>query len=163
MKRTRISRKSYSTNYLEVSPSKKRPLRRRVVSFVYSNPTPSVNSCSSSTSTTTSSGITDARLAQASRYASPDLIADLTFHNFDGNPSVQGQSYSDRQQKAAEQWAEIRDQLQRVIVETRIPPADFKCVMCGDLAVVVCDDCSSMALFCKEHVEQAHLNHNIFH
>ncbi len=87
----------------------------------------------------------------------------MTFHTFDENPAVQGQSYSDRQRKAAEHWSEIRDHLQRVLVESRIPPINSKCMMCDELAVAICDDCSSTAFFCKEHVEQAHLNSNIFH
>ncbi len=136
---------SYSTNYLDVSPSKKQPLPRRVVSSsVNSNPT--VNPCSSTT-TTISSGTTDTGLAQLSRYTSPDSTTDMTFHTFDENPAVQGQSYSDRQRKAAEHCSEIRDYLQRVLVESRIPPINSKCMMCDELAVAICDDCSSTAFF----------------
>ncbi len=97
-RRSRITSKSYSTSYFDVSPSKKRPLRRRIVSSDV-NDSPSASACSSDLHGTIAIGTTDTRLDQFSRSTSPDLVLpsdeNLTFCTFSEDPAVHGPSYSE--------------------------------------------------------------------
>ena len=70
---------------------------------------------------------------------------DVSFYNFQQETGFQGPSYLKCQRQAADHWFEIRNQLQLVAVETGILPSDVSCIMCDDLAVAVCADCSSQA------------------
>lgn len=162
-RRTTVRRKSYSIPYIDVSPSKKRSLHRRVLSSSISQDKPSSSTCRPSVP----SGCAGGNVLDPEHNESPDSDLpsgeDVSFHNFEQDTGCQGPSYLERQRKAADHWSEIRDQLQHVAVETGIPPSNVCCIMCDVLAIAVCADCSPQAYFCQEHVELIHSKINLFH
>ena len=150
-----LTAKSYSLPYLDVSPSKKRSVRRRTLSTSLKSSSPVVsppegNSLPEQTNT-------EGTNSEESTCDDDPLCFDFT--------EKQMPSYSERQQKSADHWSEIRECLLHAAVETYgFPYSGVNCTVCDHTATAVCYDCGLRAYFCDDHVERFHSKSiNIFH
>ncbi|XP_064406478.1 uncharacterized protein LOC135351424 [Halichondria panicea] len=177
-RRISVKPKSQSISYFEVSPSKRRAVHKKSLSAV-----PESSSVNSSSSTRfLSSDKNEAEEVDvhgASRPTdvisgdSPDVLISSEWHDHDPESSgqddttfpdtVSSSAYEKRQQKAADNWAEVRVQLLRASVETGIPSPCSVCAECEEPAVAICRDCGPQAYYCANHVDSVHSLTNIFH
>ena len=98
--------------------------------------------------------------------ASVDADYSSLDHSESGSDACQSEelasSYMKRQQRLAENWSEIRDQMLRAAVEFGIPFL-ATCNVCGNPAIITCLECGPQAFYCEDCVEGSHHLKNIFH
>ena len=155
-RRIRVSARleSRSLAYLEVSPSKRQTLRKRSLPL-----TTTTNPELSSASNSSASCVDQLQASVDADYSSLD-------HSESGSDACQSEelasSYMKRQQRLAENWSEIRDQMLRAAVEFGIPFL-ATCNVCGNPAIITCLECGPQAFYCEDCVEGSHHLKNIFH
>ncbi len=79
--------------------------------------------------------------------------------------NVQGPTYAERQERLAESWSAIREDLRRVAVTAcSLPVGQICCVHgCGELASMRCIDCGSTEYLCVRCAEVLHARRCVFH
>ena len=153
-KRMRLTAKSCSLPYLEISPSKKRSVRRRTLSTGLKNSSP-VLATPENDMLPKQTNIEETEIEESPCDDDP-LCFDFS--------ERQTPSYTERQQKSAENWCEMRELLLHAAVEAYGYCSGDICIACDHAATVVCYDCGPQAFFCNEHIEKFHSkNINIFH
>ena len=172
--------KSQSISYFEVSPSKRRAVHKKSLSLSAVPESSSVNSSSSTRFLSSDKNeAEEVDVHGASRPTdvisgdSPDVLISSEWYDHDPESSgqddttfpdtVSSSAYEKRQQKAADNWAEVRVQLLRASVETGIPSPCSVCAECEEPAVAICRDCGPQAYYCANHVDSVHSLTNIFH
>ena len=160
----------FSLSYIDVSPSKRRSLHKIKKTIRHVRPTLAAHSATVSSSKSGERNTLDAvepETSLASSGAGVDVFdqnIDIDSDDLSDDLSAEPQSsYSKRQQKAASNWSEVRDQLLHATVESSVPSGVFSCVVCQEKADIVCLDCGPHAYYCIAHVESVHLGMNIFH
>lgn len=143
----RIRRRSHIVHYRDISSSK-RVIKKSV--------------CSKARNT---SLLTTAE-KDRSRSSSPEIETSVAFH-YSSDDEAEGRTTSSdhkkRQQKASDNWSEIRDQLLHAVVESSVPFSGALCRVCNNIAVAKCGDCGPLTFYCSDHVESMHSQVNIFH
>ena len=179
-RRISVKPKSQSISYFEVSPSKRRAVHKKSLSLSAMPESSSVNSSSSTRFLSSDKNeAEEVDVHGASRPTdvisgdSPDVLISSEWHDYDPESSgqddttfpdtVSSSAYEKRQQKAADNWAEVRVQLLRASVETGIPSPCSVCAECEEPAVAICWDCGPQAYYCANHVDSVHSLTNIFH
>ncbi|XP_064400690.1 uncharacterized protein LOC135346605 isoform X5 [Halichondria panicea] len=179
-RRISVKPKSQSISYFEVSPSKRRAVHKKSLSLSAVPESSSVNSSSSTRFLSSDKNeAEEVDVHGASRPTdvisgdSPDVLISSEWHDHDPESSgqddttfpdtVSSSAYEKRQQKAADNWAEVRVQLLRASVETGIPSPCSVCAECEEPAVAICRDCGPQAYYCANHVDSVHSLTNIFH
>lgn len=154
-KRIRLTPKSYSIPYVDVSPSKKHSLHRKTLPL---DPDKTL-------STAAVQSYSDSLSPCADRSTIRDRSSPVSFDFVGSSTDIRDQplhSHSERQQKAADHWSEIRDRL--VVEAAGFPYSGVECIMCEQPAIAVCYDCGSRAFFCDDHLQVIHsAKINIFH
>lgn len=72
-------------------------------------------------------------------------------------------NYAQRQERACEAWAQIREQMRTAYVESSVPIIGHTCAVCNQPATIVCQQCGPQVVLCVECAEAQHLSLNIFH
>ena len=72
-------------------------------------------------------------------------------------------AHAKHQQRLADHWLEVRDQMLYAAVECGIPTSCATCDMCEEPAAVTCMECGPRAVYCNSCVESVHSSHSIFH
>lgn len=89
--------------------------------------------------------------------------AAATIETNDNQPmSSRHRSYKVREEKLAEAWASVREDIFASVVES----ASFfsqLCHLCGEDAVVMCGQCGPYVLYCYSCARQMHMKVNLFH
>ena len=154
-RRIYLTAKSYSLPYLDVSPSKKRSVHRRTLSTNLSNLSPVV-------SPPEANPIPEQTNVESTDSEESPCDEDPLCFDFTEQPMP---SYSERQRKSADHWAEVRERLVHAAVETfGFPYSGVNCIVCDRTATIVCYECGPQAFFCDVHIETFHSKSiNIFH
>lgn len=139
-----IKAKSQHIAYLEISPSKRRDVRKRSLPM-------SIQEVFHNEPKKNHSAMDD--FSGEDDTTCNDMFTDNT----------RSSTYSRREEKAAANWSEVREQLLNASVETSIPISSALCIVCDHPADTVCLDCGAHAYYCSEHVENVHSKTNIFH
>ena len=160
-RRIRVRPRRTSLSFLEVSPTKRRRIRKRNVKLAstFSSPKPAAQP--------SKSGIQshdESEEDNGSERDSPDHYSqvheELTSEDEECSKTS---SYRKRQQRSASAWQQVRNQLLRASIECSVPSASAACVVCESVAVIICPDCGSQAQYCEDCTESVHSRQNIFH
>ena len=72
-------------------------------------------------------------------------------------------TYSQRQERACEAWAQIREQMRTTYIESSVPGIGSVCTICNQPPNVVCKLCGPQVVLCIKCAESQHLVVNLFH
>ena len=94
-----------------------------------------------------------------------DVGPSTPVHSADGvsNDTPSLKSYSQRQERACEAWAQIREQMRTTYIESSVPSTGSECTICIQPATVVCKQCGPQVVLCIKCAESQHLVLNLFH
>ena len=161
-RRVSVRAKSQSLSFLEVSPSKRRNLRKRSLPLtVPSAPTPTTSGPSSPGAQPSTAGADIDGCAEAF----PEVEVS-EYCCDDGGETQSGDelsAHAKRQQHLVDHWLEVRSQMVHAAVEFGIPTARDTCAMCEKPAAVICVECGPHSIYCNNCVESVHSVQNIFH
>lgn len=146
-RRISVKARSQSLTFLQVSPSKRRTLRKHSLQLM-----------------TSSAGAGPRVLPNVDNDGSSSPLEENVCSDNDSDAchSEDESSYMKRQQRLADHWSEVRDHMLHAAVECVIPSLST-CILCKEPANVTCLDCGSEALYCANCTETVHLTQNIFH
>ena len=81
-----------------------------------------------------------------------------------GRTSNYGESHTERKEKAARAWAELRPNLVPAVISASGFPLDVMCAFCkSSSANIWCKDCGASAYLCEECTQKLHGDINLFH
>jgi len=89
--------------------------------------------------------------------------AAATIETNDNQPiNSRHRSYKVREEKLAEAWASVREDIFTSVVESASFSSQL-CHLCGEDAVVMCGQCGPYVLYCYSCARQMHMKVNLFH
>ena len=147
-----VRARSQSLSFLQVSPSKRRTLRKQSLPLTTSSiasPSPSV--------------LTDVGGSSSSASLEEDICLYSSGNDSDTCQSGDESSYMKRQKRSADHWSKVHNQMLHAAVECGIPSSLSSCILCKEPADVTCLECGFQAVYCVNCAEAVHSTQNIFH
>lgn len=166
MKRQKRRPDRIELNFVESHP-KRKCLKIKRVSYSLARPTQEGSNSPSTTSATCTSMCSSASSSLCeipSNFGRDDELFDFqgeTSSCFNTKPR---ESHTERKQKAAEAWAEVRGKLHPLMISVSGFPKDKMCVFCKcSSARVWCRDCGADGYLCEACTSRLHSGINLFH
>ena len=72
-------------------------------------------------------------------------------------------AYMKQQQRSADHWSGVRDQLLEASVEVGMLSSESLCSLYDERASISCFECGPLVQYCEDCAKSAHLAQNIFH
>lgn len=161
MKRQKRRPDSIELNFVESHP-KRKSVKIKRVSYSLARPTQEAPSATSATCASTLCSSASSDLCETpSNFGEPFNLQGDTSFCFNTKPR---ESHTERKQKAAEAWAEVRGKLHPLMISVSGFPRDKMCVFCNcSSARVWCRDCGAGGYLCEACTSRLHSGINLFH